>query len=60
MRLEITASNVGFISTKSYGFLTIEDSNGSRLDVTLSAEVMDYLEEAIKRERRIGELLEQL
>lgn len=57
MRLDITAKNVGVIATQNFAFLTIEDENGSRLEVTLTSAMLDYLEQQIAQERRIAQTI---
>lgn len=60
MRLEITAKDINVIATQNLAFFSIEDQNGSRVEVTLTAEMLDYLEEAIAREKRVNKMLAAL
>ena len=57
MRLEITATNIGVVATQNFAFITIDDQNGSRIDVTLNIEMLDFLEEAIAREKRVNRMI---
>lgn len=60
MRLEMTAQNIGVIATQNLAFFSIEDKDGSRVEVTLTIDMLDYLEEAIAREKRVNRMLEHL
>ena len=60
MRLEITAKDINVIATEKIAFFSIEDENGSRVDVTLTAEMLDYLEQKIADERRVAEMIAKM